>query len=334
MARGGIYDQLGGGFSRYSVDAEWVVPHFEKMLYDNALLLRFYAHWARRTGSDLATRVTEETARFLLSDLLTENGCFASALDADTDGIEGLTYVWTPAQLVEVLGAEDGQWAADLFRVTDTGTFEEGASVLQLLRDPDDWSRWQRVSDALRAVRAGRPQPGRDDKVVTAWNGLTVTALTEAGLALDRPDWIAAAAECAGTLLDLHLVDGHLRRASSVGLSVPRRACSRITQCWPPASWLSTRQRDWRGGSMRRSSCSTSLSTTSLIRPSREAGSTRPISRSPRDSAPRPVGRRDTVRRFERRRGSADCRGVDRCRALVALRPSGGGRAREGDAST
>ena len=89
MARGGIYDQLGGGFSRYSVDAEWVVPHFEKMLYDNALLLRFYAHWARRTGSDLATRVTEETARFLLSDLLTENGCFASALDADTDGVEG-----------------------------------------------------------------------------------------------------------------------------------------------------------------------------------------------------------------------------------------------------
>ncbi|KSU82868.1 MULTISPECIES: thioredoxin domain-containing protein [Rhodococcus] len=217
MARGGIYDQLGGGFSRYSVDAEWVVPHFEKMLYDNALLLRFYAHWARRTGSDLATRVTEETARFLLSDLLTENGCFASALDADTDGVEGLTYVWTPTQLVEILGAEDGQWASELFRVTDTGTFEEGASVLQLLRDPDDWSRWQTVSDALRAVRAQRPQPGRDDKVVTAWNGLTVTALTEAGLALDRPDWITAAAECAGALLDLHLVDGHLRRASLGG---------------------------------------------------------------------------------------------------------------------
>lgn len=108
MARGGIYDQLGGGFSRYSVDAEWVVPHFEKMLYDNALLLRFYAHWARRTGSDLATRVTEETARFLLSDLLTENGCFASALDADTDGVEGLTYVWTPTQLVEYSARRTG----------------------------------------------------------------------------------------------------------------------------------------------------------------------------------------------------------------------------------
>ncbi|MCJ0904133.1 thioredoxin domain-containing protein [Rhodococcus sp. ARC_M6] len=214
MARGGIYDQLGGGFSRYAVDAEWVVPHFEKMLYDNALLLRFYAHWARRAGSDLATRITEETANFLLRDLRTENGCFASALDADTEGVEGLTYVWTPAQLVDVLGEDDGRWAAELFRVTATGTFEEGASVLQLLRDPDDWARWQTVCDALRVVRKNRPQPGRDDKVVTAWNGLAITALTEAGLALDKPEWIAAAADCAHTLLDLHLVDGRLRRAS------------------------------------------------------------------------------------------------------------------------
>ena len=217
MARGGIYDQLGGGFSRYAVDAEWVVPHFEKMLYDNALLLRFYAHWARRTGSDLATRITEETANFLLRDLRTENGCFASALDADTEGVEGLTYVWTPAQLVDVLGEDDGRWAAELFRVTEEGTFEEGASVLQLLRDPDDWARWQTVSDALRVVRINRPQPGRDDKVVTAWNGLAITALTEAGLALDKLEWIAAAADCAHTLLDLHLVDGRLHRASLGG---------------------------------------------------------------------------------------------------------------------
>ncbi|TSD46080.1 thioredoxin domain-containing protein [Rhodococcus sp. KBS0724] len=218
MARGGIYDQLGGGFSRYSVDAEWVVPHFEKMLYDNALLLRFYAHWARRTGSDLATRVTAETAGFLLTDLRTENGCFASALDADTDGVEGLTYVWTPSQLIDALGEDDGRWAAELFRVTDNGTFEEGASVLQLLSDPDDWSRWQKVSDALRAVRHDRPQPGRDDKVVTAWNGLAITALTEAGLALDRPEWIEAAADCAHTIVSLHLVDSGLRRASLGGV--------------------------------------------------------------------------------------------------------------------
>src|SRR5690349_12970271 len=103
MARGGIYDQLAGGFARYSVDASWVVPHFEKMLYDNALLLRVYAHWARRSGTPLATRVAEETAGFLLTDLRTPEGGFASALDADTDGVEGLTYSWTPAQLAEVL---------------------------------------------------------------------------------------------------------------------------------------------------------------------------------------------------------------------------------------
>jgi uncharacterized protein YyaL (SSP411 family) len=214
MARGGIYDQLGGGFARYSVDAEWVVPHFEKMLYDNAQLLRVYAHLGRRTGSELAVRVTEETAQFLLRDLRTENGSFASALDADTAGVEGLTYVWTPAQLVDVLGAEDGEWASHLLTVTPEGTFEKGASVLQLLEDPDDWERWGRVRNALFAHRATRPQPGRDDKVVTAWNGMTITALAEAGAGLGRPEWISAAAECARTVLGLHLVDGRLRRAS------------------------------------------------------------------------------------------------------------------------
>ena len=105
MARGGMYDQLAGGFARYSVDARWVVPHFEKMLYDNALLLRVYAHLHRVTGSALALRVADETAEFLLRDLRTAEGGFASALDADTDGVEGKTYAWTPAQLREVLGA-------------------------------------------------------------------------------------------------------------------------------------------------------------------------------------------------------------------------------------
>ncbi|MFI5099960.1 MAG: thioredoxin domain-containing protein, partial [Actinomycetes bacterium] len=112
MARGGVYDQLAGGFARYSVDAGWVVPHFEKMLYDNALLLRVYAHWWRATGVPLAARVARETAQFLLRDLRTEQGGFASALDADTAGHEGLTYVWTPPQLVAALGADDGAWAA------------------------------------------------------------------------------------------------------------------------------------------------------------------------------------------------------------------------------
>ncbi|OBJ28288.1 MULTISPECIES: thioredoxin domain-containing protein [Mycolicibacter] len=216
MARGGIYDQLAGGFARYSVDNAWVVPHFEKMLYDNALLLRAYAHWARRTGDPLATRVAAQTARFLLEDL-SDSGMFISSLDADTDGQEGLTYVWTPEQLTEVLGADDGGWAAEVFGVTSGGTFEAGSSVLQLLTDPDDPERLDRVRQRLLAARRSRPQPGRDDKVVTAWNGMAITALAEAAVALGDPSLAAAAQECAGKLLDLHLVDGRLRRASLGG---------------------------------------------------------------------------------------------------------------------
>ena len=216
MARGGIYDQLAGGFARYSVDASWVVPHFEKMLYDNALLLRVYAHWARRSGKPLAQRVTDETGRFLMRDL-GDGGMFASALDADADGVEGLTYAWTPEQLRDVLGAGDGQWAAELFAVTDVGTFEHGTSVLQLPGDPDSSDRFVRVRAALLAARLGRAQPGRDDKVVTAWNGFAITALAEASVALDRPEFLSAARRCARSIVDLHLVDGRLRRASLGG---------------------------------------------------------------------------------------------------------------------
>ncbi len=216
MARGGIYDQLAGGFARYSVDNAWVVPHFEKMLYDNALLLRAYAHWARRTGDALALRVTAETARFLL-DELRDGAMFTSSLDADADGREGSTYVWTPDQLTDVLGDDDGRWAASAFGVTATGTFEDGASVLQRLEDPADPDRLARVRSTLLAARLSRPQPGRDDKVVTGWNGLAITALAEASVALAAPELAAAAADCATALTALHLVDGRLRRASLGG---------------------------------------------------------------------------------------------------------------------
>lgn len=216
MARGGIYDQLAGGFARYSVDADWVVPHFEKMLYDNALLLRVYAHWARRTGDPLARRVAAETAAFMIRDLGAD-AMFVSSLDADAAGVEGSTYVWTPAQLREVLGEDDGAWAASLFEVTPAGTFEHGSSVLQLLADPDDPARFERVRAALLEVRAARPQPARDDKVVTAWNGLAITALTEASVALDDPALLEAARRCAASVMALHLVDGRLRRASLGG---------------------------------------------------------------------------------------------------------------------
>jgi uncharacterized protein len=216
MARGGIYDQLAGGFARYSVDNAWVVPHFEKMLYDNALLLRAYAHWARRTGDELAHRIANETAHFLL-DELSDGDMFTSSLDADAAGREGSTYVWTPQQLTEVLGSDDGAWAASVFAVTETGTFEAGASVLQLPRDPDDPGRFERVRRALLAARLTRPQPGRDDKVVTAWNGLAITALAEASVALATPELADAAARCATALVERHLVDGRLRRASLGG---------------------------------------------------------------------------------------------------------------------
>ena len=217
MARGGLYDQLAGGFARYSVDAAWVVPHFEKMLYDNAQLLRVYAHWLRVSPNALARRVTQETARFLL-DELRRDGMFVSSLDADAAGHEGLTYVWTPAQLRASLGDEDGRWAANLFGVTDAGTFEAGASVLQLPADPDDAARYEKVRTVLRAARSTRPQPGRDDKIVTAWNGLAITALCEAGVALGDAELIRAATACAQAMLDLHVPDGRLRRAGLGGV--------------------------------------------------------------------------------------------------------------------
>ncbi|MBL7498599.1 thioredoxin domain-containing protein [Frankia sp. CNm7] len=231
MARGGIYDQLAGGFARYSVDATWTVPHFEKMLYDNAQLLRVYLHLWRATGSPLAARVVRETAAFLLADLRTPQGGFASALDADAvppdaapsaDGhpplpVEGASYAWTPAQLAAVLEPDDAAWAARLLEVTAEGTFEHGSSVLTLRADPDDPRRYARVRAALLAARASRPQPGRDDKVVASWNGLAIAALAEAGAVFEEPAWVEAAAGAAALLRDVHLVDGRLRRTSRDG---------------------------------------------------------------------------------------------------------------------
>ncbi|MFL6109374.1 MAG: thioredoxin domain-containing protein [Marmoricola sp.] len=217
MARGGIYDQLGGGFARYSVDARWVVPHFEKMLYDNALLLSAYTSWYAVTGSPLAARIARETGRFLLDELRTPEGGFSSALDADSEGAEGTYYVWTPAQLVEVLGEPDGAWAAALLEVTPSGTFEHGSSVLQLLADPDDETRWSSVRERLLTARALRERPAEDDKVVAAWNGLAIAALARAGGVLDEPDLVAAAVVAGELLADLHVVDGRLRRVSRAG---------------------------------------------------------------------------------------------------------------------
>ena len=205
MARGGMYDQLSGGFARYSVDRFWRVPHFEKMLYDNALLLRVYLHWWRQTGSPLAERIARETGRFILDELRTPEGGFASALDADSDGHEGTFYVWNPNQLMRLLGADDGAWATQLLDVTGPGTFERGFSTLQLRRDPDDPARWESVRTRLLEARAARTRPARDDKVVASWNGLAITALAEAAVLLDEPDFADAAVTAAQLLVDVHL---------------------------------------------------------------------------------------------------------------------------------
>ncbi|MFD8883558.1 thioredoxin domain-containing protein [Streptomyces erythrochromogenes] len=212
MARGGIYDQLGGGFARYSVDREWVVPHFEKMLYDNALLCRVYAHLWRATGSELARRVALETADFMVRELRTAQGGFASALDADSEDpltgehVEGAYYAWAPDRLREVLGEDDGVLAAGYFGVTEEGTFEHGASVLQLPQDGPavDAERIAGIRERLLAARAERPAPGRDDKVVAAWNGLAIAALAECGAYFDRPDLVERATEAADLLVRVH----------------------------------------------------------------------------------------------------------------------------------
>ncbi|MEE1927825.1 thioredoxin domain-containing protein [Streptomyces sp. TRM 70351] len=232
MARGGLYDQLGGGFARYAVDAEWVVPHFEKMLSDNALLCRVYAHLWRTTGSESARRVALETADFLVREMRTPQGGFASALDADSDDgsgrhREGAFYVWTPAQLREVLGEADAELAAAYFGVTEDGTFEEGASVLQLPDEtgPLDAARLASVRERLLAAREQRPRPARDDKVVAAWNGLAVAALAETGAYFDRPDLVDAAAAAGDLLLAVHTEQrgGELRiaRTSRDGIAGP-----------------------------------------------------------------------------------------------------------------
>ncbi|MFJ6819307.1 thioredoxin domain-containing protein [Streptomyces niveus] len=228
MARSSLFDQLGGGFHRYVLRQQsngTLVPHFEKMLYDNALLCRTYARLWRATGSDLARRVALETADFMVRELRTAEGGFASALDADSDDgggkhVEGAYYVWTPQQLGDVLGADDAEFAARYFGVTEEGTFEEGASVLQLPQGEGvvDAGRVESVRRRLFEARDLRHRPGRDDKVVAAWNGLAIAALAETGAYFERPDLVERATEAADLLVRVHMDEtARLARTSRDG---------------------------------------------------------------------------------------------------------------------
>jgi uncharacterized protein YyaL (SSP411 family) len=221
MASGGIFDQVGGGFARYTVDATWTVPHFEKMLYDNALLARAYLHgWqvsgGPRGGDPVLRRTAEETLDWVLREMTGPEGAFYSALDADSEGVEGKFYVWTVDELRDVLGP-DADTALAWFGATEEGNFE-GASILESRGPEPEPELRERIRAALLAARAQRVRPGLDDKRLTAWNALMIAALAETGAVLERHDYLDAARRAASFVLDeMRDGDGRLLRTYNAG---------------------------------------------------------------------------------------------------------------------
>ncbi len=206
MAAGGIYDHLGGGFARYSVDADWLVPHFEKMLYDQALLVRSYLHAWLLTGAPRHRQVVDETITYVLRDLRHPAGGFFSAEDADSEGEEGLFYLWTPDQIRTALGPDEAATAMEWWGVTEAGNFE-GRTILNRLHAPGRIERPPLVQDCrvrLFDARGERTRPGLDDKVLTEWNGLMLASLAEAAAATGNRAWLEAAVQ-AGEFLCLRL---------------------------------------------------------------------------------------------------------------------------------
>lgn len=235
MARGGIHDQIGGGFHRYAVDAGWVVPHFEKMLSDNALLLGSYTRGWRRTPDHspaqraLLERVVEGIVGWLERDMRTPEGLFAASLDADSGDIrgiqgEGVYYVWSPELLEDALGADDGGWARSVFHVTEAGTFDEGLSTLILHGHPDA-ERLASVRERLLAARAEREAPARDDKIIASWNGWLLDSLLQAALVFHRPEWFALARELGEALWSVHWDGTRLARISRDGQATVDGQC-------------------------------------------------------------------------------------------------------------
>ncbi|HKQ77225.1 MAG TPA: thioredoxin domain-containing protein [Blastocatellia bacterium] len=230
MASGGMYDQLGGGFHRYSVDERWLVPHFEKMLYDNALLSRVYAEAFLATGDEFYKRIAVETLDYVAREMTDRNGGFYSTQDADSEGEEGKFFVWTPEEVVELLGAEDARLFNRYFDVSEMGNFE-GHSILHIDEDIDVIARLMRVSRErlIEAVERGkrilfeareeRVKPYRDEKILTAWNGLMMRSFAEASRAFDRDDYLQIAIRNADFLLTRLRRDGRLLRAHKDGES-------------------------------------------------------------------------------------------------------------------
>ncbi len=223
MAYGGIYDQIGGGFHRYSTDAYWLVPHFEKMLYDNALLARLYLHTYLITGRALYRRVVEETLDYVLREMTDSFGGFYSAQDADSEGVEGKFFVWSPDEINSVMGDADGEVFAGYYGVTGAGNFE-GKNILNIRQDPEEFAETKgltadqlgdiinRGSKALLEVREQRIHPMRDDKVLASWNGLMLRSFAEAAAALGRPDYLAVAIKHAEFLAGSMKSGGRLLR--------------------------------------------------------------------------------------------------------------------------
>jgi uncharacterized protein len=214
ICQGGIYDHLGGGFARYSVDAYWLVPHFEKMLYDNALLMDLMCEVYREGGNQIYARRIEETAQWLLREMIADGGGFAASLDADSEGEEGKFYVWTKREIVEVLGEADAAIFCAAYNVSDGGNWE-GHTILNRLRNLELGSAEHETALAamrakLLARRAGRIRPGWDDKVLADWNGLMIAALVHAARLFERDDWLAAAKAAFAFVVSAMEKDGRL----------------------------------------------------------------------------------------------------------------------------
>ncbi len=213
MASGGIFDQVGGGFSRYSVDAQWTVPHFEKMLYDNALLARAYLHGWLVSGDAVLQRTCEETLDWALREMLATDGGFFSALDADSEGVEGKFYVWSLEQLRSALGDDDADAAIAWFGASEGGNFE-GLNILESRGAEPPAEQRARIRARLLEQRSERVRPATDDKRLTSWNALMISALADAGAVLGRDDYLTAARECADFLLTrMRDGDGRLLRS-------------------------------------------------------------------------------------------------------------------------